>query len=125
LEHNIFLIDNGYNANPASSEQSLAILKALNGTQKVVITPGFIDLGSEQPKENERLGEQIAKVADVVGVIESVNEAAIFAGLTKQKVPKKNIVVASTEQEAMTLLTPLIQPGAVILFENSVPELYK
>lgn len=124
LEHNILLLDNGYNSNPESARQSLHVLKDLEGSQKIVTTPGFVELGSKQETENIRLGQEIAKVADICVVIKSINLSAILHGLSLGKMDPDVIYTASDEGEAMRLLTGKIKPNAVILFENSVPELY-
>ncbi len=125
LEHNILLLDNGYNSNPASARESLAVLKALDSPQKIVSTPGFIELGPTQDTENESLGKEIADVADLCIVIKSVNAQAIKRGLVSGGFTKDQIIEASGEEEGMNLVSSLTKPSAIILFENSVPELYK
>lgn len=125
LEHNILLLDNGYNSNPASARESLAVLQALDAPQKIVSTPGFIELGPTQEAENETLGKEIARVADICIVIQSVNADAIKRGLQAGGFTKAQIIEASGEEEGMNLVSSLTKPSAIILFENSVPELYK
>jgi UDP-N-acetylmuramoyl-tripeptide--D-alanyl-D-alanine ligase len=125
LEHNILLLDNGYNANPASTKETLSVLSEMEGSQKIVCTPGYIELGPSQEKENEQLGVEIAKIADLCIIIDGVNSAAILRGLEKAKFPDDHIIRAKGEQEGMELLTKQVKPSAIILFENSIPELYK
>lgn len=125
LEHNILLLDNGYNSNPESARQSLQVLASLEGSQRIVTTPGFIELGDTQGAENTRLGEEIAKVADICVVIKGVNQEALLHGLYRGKMPAAQIYTAASEVEAMELLTGKIKPNAIILFENSIPELYQ
>jgi len=43
----ITIIDNSYNTNPTASKSSLEILKDYPGKQKVLITPGLIELGQK------------------------------------------------------------------------------
>lgn len=125
LEQNILLLDNGYNSNPGSAAQSLSTLASLDGTQKVVITPGFVELGKEQFTANENLGTKLAKVCDYVGVIQGANQKAILSGLKKTDFDPRKIVVGVDEQEVMELLKSYIKPGAVILFENGIMDVYK
>lgn len=125
LEHNILMLDNGYNSNPASAKESLAVLNALDASQKIVSTPGFIELGASQEKENEMFGTQIAKIADLCIVIRSVNATALIKGLRAGGFRESQIILANGEEEGMNLVSKLTKPSAIILFENSIPELYK
>ncbi len=125
LEHNIFLLDNGYNSNPGSAKQSLAVLNEIEGSQKIVITPGFVEMGDSQDAENFAFGEQLANSCDLVGIVTGANEATLLAGLTKAKFKKDNIIQGSSELEVMNALQPHIKANATILFENSITDVYK
>jgi UDP-N-acetylmuramoyl-tripeptide--D-alanyl-D-alanine ligase len=125
LENNILLLDNGYNANPASSRETLSVVQQLEGSQKIIFTPGYVELGSIQEKENEKLGEAIAKVADICVVIKGTNTTSVVQGLILGGLPENAILIASGEQAGMEQIKNLVKPSAIILFENSVPELYK
>lgn len=124
VENNILLLDNGYNANPGSSRESLAVLEAMNGSQKIICTPGFVDLGTYQEKENEEFGKNIAKICDLCIVITSVNHDAIIKGLLLGGMKKDSIISANSEIEGMNAIKERLLPSAVVLFENSVPQLY-
>ncbi len=125
LEQQILLLDNGYNSNPQSAVQALSVLRSLEGSQKIVTTPGFVELGAVQEKENTLLGERIAKVADMAVVIESVNHDALIRGLQKGGMKQSNIISAATEEDGMNKLQGKLKPSAIILFENSIPQLYR
>ncbi|MEP7167058.1 MAG: UDP-N-acetylmuramoyl-tripeptide--D-alanyl-D-alanine ligase [Candidatus Woesebacteria bacterium] len=125
LEHNILLLDNGYNANPASSVETLSVVKELEASQKIIFTPGYIELGDIQEHENEKLGKRIAQIADVCVVIIGVNTQAIVKGLKTGGLEEDQIILAKGEQEGMEQIKNMVKPSAIILFENSVPELYK
>lgn len=125
LEHGILLLDNGYNSNPASARESLAVLQALDAPQKIVSTPGFVELGPTQAAENETLGKEIAAIADLCIVIKSVNARAIINGLRAGGFHEAQIILAQNEAEGMNVVSKFTKPNAIILFENSVPELYK
>lgn len=125
LENNVLLLDNGYNSNPAAAEESLQVIAILEGSQKIVITPGFVELGSEQDAQNESLGKRLAKVADLVGIVTGANDPALLSGLKQMHYPDTQIICGKSEAEIMNLLQGKVQPNAVILFENSLPEVYK
>lgn len=125
LEQNILLLDNGYNANPASSVETLAVIAALDAAQKIIFTPGYVELGDIQEKENEILGERIAAVADLCVVIKGINTDSIVRGLLLGGLSEDAIIISSGEQAGMEQIKNMVKPSAIILFENSVPELYK
>lgn len=125
LEHNILTINNGYNSNPASAPEALAVLDAIDGTQKIVITPGFVELGDRQASANATFAGQIAKVADLVVIVRGANQQSLREGFEKVKYSKQKLIEADTEIEAMQKITANIKPGAVILFENSLTDVYK
>ncbi len=125
LENNILLLDNGYNANPQSSKETLAVLKQLEGSVKIVCTPGFVELGSKQEEENEKLGERIAKVADVCLIMKGVNTDSLRKGLRRGGMKEDDIYEAANEIEGMNLISSRFAPSSIVLFENSIPQLYQ
>ncbi len=88
-------------------------------------TPGFVELGPSQAQENENFGTAITQVAQVCIVIEGVNSDALIRGLKSGGFGDDQIITAAGEEEGMTILSKRTQPSAIILFENSIPELYK
>lgn len=124
LERGILLLDNGYNSNPQSAKEALKVLAQIEGAQKVVSTPGFVELGKDQEKYNTELGEHIAAVADLCIVIRSMNYDALVRGLQRGGMSDAHILSADGEEEGMNLVASKLKPMAVVLFENSVPALY-
>ncbi len=125
LERQILVLDNGYNSNPVSAVQALEVLSQLEGSQKIVCTPGFVELGNDQETYNQTFGAQIAKVADLALIMEGVNTAALLKGLKQAGFDDQSIIVAANEIEGMNQISSKLKPTAVILFENSIPELYQ
>lgn len=124
-ENNVLILDNGYNTNPDSSKASLAVLEQVKAAKKVVVTPGFVEMGEKQYAYNIDFGKRIAGVADTVAVTGKTNRKAILEGLSAVKFPKKNIVLADNERHATKLLRKKLVPNSVILFEGGTPEVYQ
>ena len=125
LEHNILILNNGYNSNPQSALESLEVIKQLSGSQRIVITPGFVELGTIQQEANFEFGKQLAEVCDYVIVMSGQNQEALTNGLTQAGFPTTKILKASSETEAMEKLRNKLKPNAIILFENSLLDIYK
>ncbi|MCR5775131.1 MAG: UDP-N-acetylmuramoyl-tripeptide--D-alanyl-D-alanine ligase [Lachnospiraceae bacterium] len=119
------IIDDAYNSNPAGAKAALDTLAMFTGDSKVVITPGMVELGTEQERLNKEFGVQIAAVADTAVIVDNENTQAIKSGLTEAGYPEENIHTASSFNEAMGYVRGL--PGEahkVVLIENDLTDNY-
>lgn len=119
------ILDDAYNSNPDSARSALEVLKAYPGNQKIVITPGLVELGKEQYKENVVLGQEMAKVANWVFIVGIVNSQALLEGLKMERFPQSNIFPVKNLNEATRGLQIVVKPKDVILFENDLPDQYQ
>ena len=120
----VTVIDDAYNSNPEGAAAALDVLEAFPGSQKVVVTPGMVELGPLAVEENERLGERAAAVADALIVVARTNRAALLSGAARANSGCEVIAVDSLS-EARRRLEELVRPGAVVLFENDLPDQYE
>jgi UDP-N-acetylmuramoyl-tripeptide--D-alanyl-D-alanine ligase len=118
------VIDDAYNSNPDGAAAALEVLEAMPGGKKIVITPGMVELGTEQYEANAEFGRRAAEVADVVIAVATVNRDALLEGAERAGAPQKVIAVASLA-EATHRLTGLVASGDVVLFENDLPDQYE
>lgn len=117
---NMTIIDNTYNTNPDSSRTSLKLLKELNGMQKILITPGLIELGKESSKENREFAKEAGKIADLIIIVGEYAKKDLLAGIEN----KEKVISVPSTQEAMRLLGTIAKPDAVVLLENDLPDQY-
>ncbi len=120
----VTIIDNTYNTNPTAARASLKLLKETSGSEKIVVTPGLVELGSKSEEENVLLGEEIAKVADVVIVVGEYAKEYLKTGLEKVKFPSENIHFVSSTSNALNLVFKIGKKDAVVLLENDLPDQY-
>lgn len=121
---NMILIDNSYNSNPKSAESSLDLLASFDG-RKIVITPGFIELGKEATEANIDFGREIACIADEVIIVGENAKKELLAGIKQvwpQDVQHLTHFVHST-QEGIALAQQLTVE-VVVLLENDLPDQY-
>ena len=118
------VIDDSYNANPIGVHNGLEVLAAMSGTQKFLVTPGLVELGSVENEENRRYGEHAAKVCDHVIVMSAKTSASLCAGLRDGGMSEDRIHVVDTLDDATALLQRLSRPGDVVLFANDLPDTY-
>jgi len=120
-EENITIIDDAFNSNPVGSKMALDVLAQIKGAKKIIVTPGMIELGSEEYALNKQFGIYIAAVCDYVILVGKRQTQAIFDGLMEKTFNSHNIYVATDFTAANSHLRTIMQPGDVVLFENDLP----
>ena len=115
------VIDDSYNSNFDGFLQALEIVKSFKG-RKVVVSPGLVELGSQQFQNNFIVGQEVAKVADVFVIMNATNKRALFEGAVSQGMKKENICFAHNRAEQKQLLKAILKKGDLVLFENDFPD---
>jgi UDP-N-acetylmuramoyl-tripeptide--D-alanyl-D-alanine ligase len=106
LEGGGVLINDCWNANPASMAAALRDLAGRNGGRRIAVLGGMAELGPEGPRYHREVGEQAKGLDVVIGV----GQLARDYGPTHW--------VADAEQ-AGKLLGELLEPGDVVLVKGS------
>src|SRR5918996_3283963 len=119
----VTVIDDAFNSNPDGAAAALEVLDAMDATPKIVVTPGMIELGPLQAEANERFGEHAGRVADILIVVAKVNREAMLAGAARGG--RAQVITVDTLADAQEAMGPLMVPGAVVLFENDLPDQYE
>ena len=118
----VTVIDDAFNSNPEGAAAALEVLASMPARQRIVVTPGIVELGELQRAANEDLGRAAAGVADVLIVVARLNRAAILSGA--EGGPAR-VVTAGSLDEATKELAGIVGSGDVVLFENDLPDQYE
>lgn len=121
----VTVIDDAFNSNPHGAAMALEVLSGFTSGQRIVVTPGMIELGSKQYEYNYHLGEQMAHACDYAIVVGSYNREAIVKGLTDRLFSQEKIYTASSFGDAVSHLNGLLRPGDTVLYENDLPDTFK
>lgn len=121
----ITILDDAFNSNPLGSQMALEVLGKFTSGKRIVITPGMIELGSEQEKLNHEFGRHIARNADIAIIVGRYNREAITDGIRDEGFPAQNLYTVDTFAEAQSLLGTIAQPGDTVLYENDLPDTFK
>ena len=124
----ITIIDDAYNSNPQGAAMALEVLSDFRrptGARRIVVTPGFVEMGESQYRNNKALGEGIASAADIAIVVNRVNRDAIVEGLAAKGFPEERIIRADSFAEASAYLAGAMRGGDVVLYENDLPDSFK
>ncbi|MDD5370944.1 MAG: UDP-N-acetylmuramoyl-tripeptide--D-alanyl-D-alanine ligase, partial [Anaerolineaceae bacterium] len=121
----IITIDNAYNSNPSGAKVSLEVLASFQGGRKVVVTPGFAELGVIEAEEHANFGRVAAQVCDLIfliGVPDRVNQ--ILRGIREAGFNPEHVFCFPRLNDARVKMREVLQPGDVVLFENDLPDIY-
>lgn len=110
----VHIIDDGGTSNPRGFAAALALLAELEYPQKILITPGIVDLGAQSVAIHRRLAEQAwaAGVSEVLYV--GTNGLAEFSAVFG---PTRVL----TEQSAIAATLSALPHGTVVLIEGRMP----
>ena len=127
VEHRLQLLPNGYiddayNSNPAGFRSALDTLAGFDA-QRVLVTPGMVELGERQEALNRELGEYAATRCDWAVLVGLKQAPPLKEGLLKGGFPEDKIFVAATLQEGLSFVNSLPAQGQrIVLLENDLPD---
>lgn len=121
----VTIIDDAYNSNPTGSKMALDVLSAMTAGQRIVVTPGMVELGDKQYELNKEFGRYASSRADVVIVVGQYNKDALSDGLAEGGASEDKVVFASTFSEAQQILAQILKRGDTVLYENDLPDTFK
>ena len=117
----ITIIDDSYNSNPRGFDAALEVLSFFEG-RKIVVTPGMVELGVLEDMINYDLGKKLAKSCDLAVLVGRSGAYIIRSGMLESGFDMEQVIQASTLDQAMKKLTPLLKSGDIVLFENDLPD---
>ena len=122
------VLDDAYNSNPEGAAMALSVLGAMDlpaGARRIVVTPGFVELGQRQDAECHRVGCGPAAHCDLLVIVNKYNRQAIMDGALEGGMDESRIICADTLAQAVALMQPFATPGSVVLYENDLPDTFR
>jgi UDP-N-acetylmuramoyl-tripeptide--D-alanyl-D-alanine ligase len=119
----VTVIDDTYNANPDGARRALEAAATLkqDGGRIWTITPGMVELGSEQEERNRVLGTLATATEDMTLVVTGrTNRRALVTGAVS---PARLRTMPSRQAAARTVMAEATA-GDVVLYENDLPDHY-
>ena len=114
----VTIIDDAFNSSPNGASAALDVLGAFEG-RRIIVTPGFVELGKDQDKYHFELGKKIGENADVAILVGKKRTEKIKEGIGDSKC---EVYQVSSLTEATALLHKITFNGDVVLFENDLPD---
>ena len=128
VANGITVLDDAYNSNPQGAKMALEVLKNFavgEGNKRIVITPGFVEMGTRQAEANRELGKTIASCCDYAIVVNATNREAIRQGIDEGGLDADKYYLADSLNQAHTHLAQILKAGDVVLYENDLPDNFK
>jgi UDP-N-acetylmuramoyl-tripeptide--D-alanyl-D-alanine ligase len=114
----VTVIDDAFNSSPNGAAAALDVLSCFTG-RRIIVTPGFVELGADEDKYHFELGLKIKESADVAILVGKKRTEKIKEGLEGFK---GEIYQVSSLNEATQTLQSITVAGDVVLFENDLPD---
>lgn len=112
------ILNDSYSSNPAGFKEAVSVAKDMDSKEKILITPGIVELGGRTKEIHEELGTYLDGVFDLVLLIGENDRTKSLARSLKKT---KHEFVKSTN-EALEKVKSL--KNALILIENDLPDNY-
>jgi UDP-N-acetylmuramoyl-tripeptide--D-alanyl-D-alanine ligase len=120
----VTVIDDSYNSNPLGAMEALEVLGSFTGGQRILVTPGMVELGALEAHLNEELGAKAAEVCDYVVLVGVERTKPLVAGLQRKNFPQEKIRIVRDLKGATIVLPTIVGVGDTVLFENDLPDQY-
>jgi UDP-N-acetylmuramoyl-tripeptide--D-alanyl-D-alanine ligase len=112
------ILDDTYNSSPVAVEEALKTLGSLKAKRKIAVLGDMLELGKYSVDEHKKVGENVAKIADILVTIgvrsRYTAEEALSAGMKKE-----NVFQFDNSHQAATFLKAKIEEGDIILVKGS------
>lgn len=121
----VTVLDDAFNSNPSGSKMAVDVLSHFTQGKRIIVTPGMIELGSEQYNLNREFGRYIGQHLDVAIVVGEYNRRAIIDGIKETDFNTGNLHEAATFNDAQAQLAKILRSGDTVLYENDLPDTFK
>ena len=118
------IIDDAYNSNERGANMALEVLGSFKGRQRILITPGIVDLGDKAYEINKNLGKAATKYSDFIIFVGEKQAGPLLDGAREEKYPENQMMVAKDINEAIQKMYTLMNSNTVVLLENDLPDNY-
>lgn len=124
-ENGISYLRDAYNSNPQGFEAALDVLAQFSSHQKILMTPGMIELGNQSRELHEKIGRKAAQVCDLAILVGSLNRNDLMNGLVSGGMSKEKVIAVENRTEAFEVLRSAVKKGGAVLIENDLPDVYE
>ncbi len=116
----VFVIDDTFNSNPQGAARALdSLVHAVPEGRRAVVTPGMVELGSEQAEANRKFAARVAEAGATLVVVGFTNRRALVHGARGAAT-----VRVRDRAAARAWVRAELHEGDGVLWENDLPDHY-
>ncbi|MFP6598852.1 MAG: UDP-N-acetylmuramoyl-tripeptide--D-alanyl-D-alanine ligase [Deltaproteobacteria bacterium] len=119
LANGVTLINDCYNANPASLEAALDLLEEAAPGRRIVVLGDMLELGPETERLHENAGKQAARLGPSLVCAVGEQAAAVCRGARSAGLGPQEAVAASDRAEAAEAVAAVWRSGDTVLVKGS------
>ncbi|MCY4539941.1 MAG: UDP-N-acetylmuramoyl-tripeptide--D-alanyl-D-alanine ligase [Chloroflexi bacterium] len=120
----ITIINDAYSANPKGIVSALKVLGMHKDGKRLLITPGMIELGDLQDRENRKLGVLATEYATDIILIGREQTRPILEGIHSTEYDTGRVHVYETLAESVAWYRQNLRANDTVLFLNDLPDTY-
>ncbi len=114
------IIDDSYNANPASVESALRFLSQAEVNQRIAVLADMLELGLHSAALHQKIGLLVAELKNIDALILFGREiSALKEGAIKAGYPENRIFMAVSHQDAVSVVKKLVRGNSAVLIKGS------
>lgn len=121
-DRGVVIIDDTFNSNPAGAARALDLLEKASKGRRVLVTPGMVELGPIQDRENRDFAARAAGIVDDIVIVGHTNRGALDGGARSGG--DVSIHFVPTRDEAVAWVRSELVAGDAVLYENDLPDHY-
>jgi len=115
----LLILNDCYNASPASVEAAVNVLCGLESTRKVAVLGDIKELGDFAPAAHGKIGKKVARAGLDCLIAIGENAKFIYRGALEGGLAESQVYCFKTRQQAIEALPGLIQNGDAVLVKAS------
>ena len=119
LPGGITVINDAYNANPASMRSALAMLKATGTGARIAVLGEMRELGPESVALHRQVGRTAAEQGVALLVIMGPEAAAVRAGALEAGMAPEAALIVTSHEDAAREVRQRVRPGDAVLIKGS------
>jgi UDP-N-acetylmuramoyl-tripeptide--D-alanyl-D-alanine ligase len=121
---NVTIIDDAFNSNPIGSKAAVETLALFEG-ERILITPGMVELGADEAEYNRKFGTYAADCCDYILLVGRKHTEPIREGILSKGFPEKKVMVFDKVEDAISYAYQIrSDKHKYILLENDLPDNY-
>lgn len=114
---NSIIIDDSYNASPASAHLAIDTIKSIPAKRKILVLGDMLELGKYTIEAHRSIGNLAGSFADILVCVGA--KAKFIADAAANQMPKDKIFIFDTADEAKVKIQEMILNGDLILVKGS------